>query len=90
MVRRRSPPPPKIPPGWTHHNGKGCPVDEQSRPAVMFRMGTETRRDVQTAEHWMMFAGGDCWTWGDRPEPMDIIAYLPEDDVVEIERLRLG
>ncbi|GMM93136.1 hypothetical protein MTsN3n11_14380 [Qipengyuania sp. MTN3-11] len=56
----------------------------------MFRMGTETRRDVQTAEHWMMFAGGDCWTWGDRPEPMDIIAYLPEDDVVEIERLRLG
>ena len=91
MVRRRSPAKPRVPTGWTAHNGKGCPVDPRSKPAVMFRMGSKTPRDMQPAEHWINMGEGSCWEWeeGSR-DPMDIVAYWEEDEMVEIPRLHLS
>lgn len=91
MVRRRSPEKPRIPTGWTPHNGEGCPVDPLSRPAVKFRIGGKTRRGVMTAEHWINMGAGSCWDWGEGSRgPMDIVAYLPEDDTVEIPVIDLS
>lgn len=91
MVRRRSPAKPRIPAGWTPHKGGGCPVHPDSKPAVMFRIGSKTPRDMQTAEHWINMSAGSCWEWeeGSRA-PMDIIAYWEEEEMIEIPRLYLS
>ena len=91
MVRRRSPEHPRIPTGWTQHNGEGCPVDPLSKPAVMFRIGSKTPRDMQTAEHWINMGEGSCWDWEEGSRgPMDIVAYWEEDDIVEIPVIDLS
>jgi len=81
MVRRRSPPPfpTAIPEGWTRHDGAGCPVDRDSRPAVMFRSGSRMQPGLRKAEEWQSFGGSDLWNWNEEPERFDIVAYRPED-----------
>lgn len=91
MVRRRSPEKPRVPVGWTAHNGGGCPVHPHSKPAVMFRIGSKTPRDMQTAEHWINMGEGSCWEWEEGSRgAMDIVAYWPEDDTVEIPVIDLN
>ena len=80
-----------IPTGWTEHSGGGCPVHPDSKPAVMFRIGSKTPRDMQTAEHWINMGAGSCWEWEEGSRgAMDIIAYWPEDDTVEIPVIDLS
>ena len=78
---RRSKLTPTIPHGFAPHDGSGCPVDEDSRPATFRRMGTKTRAGFCPARDWMIQAS-DPWIWHpDDPGPMDIIAYREEADV---------
>ena len=71
-----------IPAGFILHDGKGCPVDPESHPRVIFRIGTRTSGNALASE-WMEQGEGSAWEWpeGSR-QAMDIIAYLPEPEVV--------
>ena len=77
-----------IPEGFTLHDGKGCPVDPESCPRVIFRIGTRTT-NRRPAGHWIEMGEGSAWEWeeGSRAA-MDIIAYQPEPEVV-IPRMSL-
>lgn len=69
-----------IPEGWTEHDGKGCPVDLDATPAIVFRSGTDGRPLVMQpkypASKWEGYGGRDCWKWmPDSPDGADIVAY---------------
>ena len=84
MVRRRSPPPAGlgIPDGWAAHDGSGCPVDGDIRPAVMFRSGLRIQPGKRRAEEWQSYAGYDCWNWGEEYQGTDIVAFrVPESNL---------
>lgn len=90
MSRFKSRPNLTIPPGWERHNGKGCPVHPDSQPKVQFRSGTKTTGSCPASD-WIEMAEGSAWEWeGQREQPFDIVAYLPEDDVVRVRRLSLS
>jgi len=81
MARRRSPPAKstEIPADFTEHDGSGCPVDPNARPALMMRSGLRIAAGTQPAKHWMNFASGDLWAWADRRQDnWDIVAFQPE------------
>ena len=70
----------ELPEGWTPHDGYGLPLNDQDKPAVLFRSGLRMQPGKMTAAYWMSMAAGDCWTWRDdaRAET-DIIAWtMPE------------
>lgn len=57
-----------LPEGWERHDGGACPLPADSKPAVMFRMGTRFQPGLRTAASW-----GDMW--GDTGRPMEIVAF---------------
>lgn len=85
MVRRRSPPassPPSdpLPPGWQWHDGSGCPVAPDDRPAVWMRSGTRSALGARAASQWQGWDGrraGSCWIW--EGDSFDILAFRCED-----------
>lgn len=69
-----------LPDGYTRHDGGHCPVSLTDRPGLLLRSGSRIRAGVHDAEHWDLFAGGSLWRWqGNRPSPMDIVAWRAED-----------
>lgn len=84
MVRRTSRPRPlpddvALEEGWVRHDGGPCPVDPQSKPAVLFRNATRFQPGIRTAASWDDFAEGSCWQWAGRAsDGFDILAYLPD------------
>ena len=79
-----------VPDGFILHDGKGCPVDAESYPRVIFRIGTRTTNQ-RPAGHWIDMGEGSSWEWeeGSR-SPMDIIAFMPDTGSVELEDLIEG
>lgn len=66
----------EIPQGWTSHDGNGVPVDQNDRPAVLFRSGLKIQPGKLSAAYWMSMAAGDSWTWTeDARANTDIIAW---------------
>lgn len=61
----------ELPDGWIKHDGGPCPVDQGSRPSIMFPDGLT----LDTAAY-NSFAGD--LRWSRRGMPTDIIAYKPE------------
>ena len=55
--------------GWIEHDGKGCPVPANSKPAVMFR-------DLDQRPANVTRAGNYIWRHSDLY--CDIVAYRPE------------
>ena len=81
MVLRRSPPKADLtlPKGWIATTGKGCPVDPESKPAVMMRGGLRIQINTTPARDWFNFSEGSLWEWSeDEPDSWDIVAYHPE------------
>ena len=59
--------------GWIEHDGSGCPVPLESKPAVMFRDGEIADADDRA----------DAWVWEANSfapafDHLHIIAYRPE------------
>lgn len=92
MVRRTSrprllPDDVELEEGWIRHDGSGCPIDQASRPGILFRAGTRFQPGKRRAEDWQRFSNGDCWSWEGRdPDGFDIVAYSPESEFVDIPR----
>lgn len=64
--------------GWIRHDGSGCPVSLESRPAILFRSGTRFALGARAADEWEAFEEGSCWQWrGREPSGFDILAYWP-------------
>ena len=64
-----------IPEGWTAHDGRGCPIDPQAMPGLLFRSGSAWRVGTRSAASW-----GTMWTWdAKRPGLVDIVAYRFEE-----------
>ena len=77
-----------IPPGFIEHDGSGCPVPPDSKPGVLLRIGTRCLAGKRWADEWSAMEGGDCWTWkGKRPQPLDIVAYEPENEFDDVPHL---
>jgi hypothetical protein len=62
-----------IPEGWTAHDGKGCPVDEDTIVRVIFRDGFKPLDNEVRAAVWN--GCGKFWKWTDQSPSTDIIAY---------------
>lgn len=89
-VTRRSRPPKqefRIPYNYVVHDGLGCPVDPDSKPATYRRNGQHGPHGGLRASAWSSFAAGCMWSWADRdePEPDDIMAYLPDPNWETVE-----
>ena len=64
-----------IPPGWTEHDGEGCPLPLEATPMVMFRNGGQARLNVGKSQTYAL----DPWIWCDPPSGLDIIAFLHDE-----------
>lgn len=86
MVRRRQRPKydTTLPAGWRAHNGGHCPVEPDSRPAIMFRYGAQMRPGTFRASYFFGWACGNLWEWSGSSH--DIIAYRPEGEFPDEDR----
>jgi len=65
-----------LPEGWRKHDGTGCPVDLDSKPAVMFRRGTCMQAGLYVARRWSAHGEDRTW-WSWSGDAWDIVAYKP-------------
>ncbi|WP_370189225.1 hypothetical protein [Qipengyuania sp.] len=64
--------------GWIRHDGAGCPVALDARPAILFTSGTRFALGTRSADEWEAFEEGSCWEWrGREASGFDILAYWP-------------
>ena len=75
MVRHRPAHLRMIPPGWTEHDGEGCPLPLEATPMVIFRNGGRARLNVGKSQTYAL----DPWIWCDPPSGLDIIAFLHDE-----------
>ena len=70
--------PEQIADGWIAHDVGACPVDPDSKPAVLFRDGCFVNAGEGLASIWVTDDGENFWLHKSNAPSADIIAYRPE------------